>query len=183
MRTTTLHMGRVGATLALALALALTMTRADATDSKGLVTKADLEDCVGFSVKDAAPLLGVPVPQVARHIERISKTLVVCSYAAGRAAPGLAFSIELEPSVPKAIEQMEQYRDSLSTTGDTAPWKGKLPKGAYSDIVGQGMGDEAVWTDINGTLTVRKANATIQVTLPKLKADQIKLAQAVVAKF
>jgi len=53
MRATTLHMGRVGATLA--LALALTMTRADATDSKGLVTKADLEDCVGFSVKDAAP--------------------------------------------------------------------------------------------------------------------------------
>lgn len=71
MRATTLHMGRVGATLA----LALTMTRADATDSKGLVTKADLEDCVGFSVKDAAPLLGVPAPQVARHIERISNSI------------------------------------------------------------------------------------------------------------
>ncbi|MBK9236941.1 MAG: hypothetical protein IPO19_13360 [Rhodoferax sp.] len=52
-----------------------------------------------------------------------------------------------------------------------------------SDIVEYYLGDEAVWTDINGTLTVRKANASIQVTLPKAKTDQIKLAQAVVAKL
>ena len=45
------------------------------------------------------------------------------------------------------------------------------------------MGDEAVWTDINGVLTVRKMNVTIQVTMPKAKLDQVKLAQAVVAKF
>ncbi len=154
-----------------------------AADSKGLVSYAALEDCLGFTTKDAGPLLGVPVPQVSRHIERISKTLVVCSFAVGRSTPGLAFSIELEASVRKAVEQMEQYRDSLSTTGDTAPWKNKLPKGAYSDIVGQGLGEEAVWTDINGTLTVRKTNATIQVTLPKAKLDQIKLAQTVAAKF
>ncbi len=60
----------------------------------------------------------------------------------------------------------------------TAPWKGKLPKGAYSDIADPGMGDEAVWTNINGTLTLRKANVMIQVTMPKAKLDQIKLARA-----
>ncbi|MDP2370182.1 hypothetical protein [Rhodoferax sp.] len=164
-------------------ALTLTTTLAGAADSKGIVAKADLEKCVGFTVQDAAAFLGVPAPQVARHIERISKTLVVCSFAAGRATPAIAFSIEIEPSIRKAVEQMDLYRDNLSTTGDTAPWKGKLPKGAYSDIVGAGLGDEAVWTDINGTLTVRKANATIQVTLPKARPDQIKLAQTVAAKF
>lgn len=167
----------------LILAMGIITSSAGAADAKDLVTKASAEDCLGFTTKDAAPFLGVAPAQLTRHIERVGKTVVVCSYAAGRAVPGVAFGIELEASIPKAIEQMEQYRDSLATTGDTAPWKNKLPQGAYSDIVGHGLGDEAVWTDINGTLTVRKANASIQVTLPKAKTDQIKLAQAVVAKL
>ena len=154
-----------------------------AADSAGAVAKIDPADCAGFVAGDAAPFLGVPAAQVVRKIEKITKTLVVCSYAAGKAAPGLAFSIETEATAKKAAEQMERYRDNLMTAGETSPWKGKLPKGAYSDIAGPGMGDEAVWTDINGALTVRKLNVMVQVTLPKAKLDQVKLAQAVVAKF
>jgi hypothetical protein len=154
-----------------------------AADSVAAVAKIDPADCAGFAARDAAPFLGAPAAQVVRKIERITKSLVVCSYTAGNAAPGLAFSIEIETSAKKAAEQMERYRDNLMTTGETSPWKGKLPKGAYSDIAGPGMGDEAVWTDINGALTVRKLNVMVQVTLPKAKLDQVKLAQAVVARF
>ena len=166
-----------------ALAAVLATNPAVAADAKGGIAAIDPADCAGFTTKDAAPFLGVPAAQIVRHIEKITATLVVCSFAAAKAAPGVAFSIEVEANSRKAAEQMERYRDHLMTAGDTAPWKGKLPKGAYSDIGGPGMGDEAVWTDINGVLTVRKMNVTIQVTMPKAKLDQVKLAQAVVAKF
>jgi hypothetical protein len=154
-----------------------------AADSAGGTAKIDIADCAGFTAKDAAPFLGVPAAQVVRHKEAITKTLVTCSFAPGKALPGIAFSIEIEATAKKSAEQMERYRDNLMTTGDTAPWKGKLPKGAYSDIMGPGLGDEAVWTDINGALTVRKLNVTVQFTRPAAKLDQVKVAQAVLAKF
>ncbi len=154
-----------------------------AADAKGGNARIDAADCAGFTVQDAAPFLGVPAAQVVRTAAKISNSLVACSFAAGKTAPGVAFSIEIEKSAKKAAEQMEGYRDSLSIAGDSAPWKGKLPKGAYSDIMGDGMGDEAVWTDINGALTVRKSNVTVQITMPKAKLEQIKVAKAVVAKF
>jgi len=154
-----------------------------AADAKGSIARIDAADCAGFTVQDAAPFLGVPAARVVRKAERISKSLVACSFAAGKTVPGVAFSIEIEASAKKAAEQMESYRDNLATAGEAAPWKGKLPKGAYSDIMGEGMGDEAVWTDINGALTVRKLNVMVQVTMPKAKLEQIRVAQAVVAKF
>jgi hypothetical protein len=154
---------------------------ANAADPKGANVKIDPADCAGFSAADAAPFLGVPAAQVTRHVEKVHKSLYACSYAVGKAAPGVAFSIEIAPSAGKAAEEMERYRENLSTAGDTAPWKGKLPKGAYSDIMG--AGDEGVWTDINGAYTVRKANVTIQVTLPKGKLEQVGLGAAVVKKF
>lgn len=58
--------------------------------------------------------------------------------------------------------------------------KDKLPKGAYSDI---NIGDEAVWTDVNGTLTVRKDRISIQIELPEGKMEQVKVAGALVEKM
>jgi hypothetical protein len=154
-----------------------------AADPKGSVARMDPADCAGFTARDAAPFLGAPASQVVRKVEKVTPSLFACSYAAGRAPPGIAFSIEIAPSVRKADEEMERYRDNLMVAGETAPWKGKLPKGAYSDISGPGMGDDAVWTDINGSLTVRKGNVKVQVTMPKGKLPQVNLAEAVLAKF
>lgn len=162
---------------------AITLDHTLAAESKGGIATVNAADCAGFTAKDAAPFLAAPAEKLVRKVEKITGTLTVCSFAVGKAAPGVAFSIEVEASAKKSAEQMERYRENLSTAGDTAPWKGKLPKGAYSDIMGPGLGDEAVWTDINGALTVRKMNVTIQVTLPKAKLEQIKVAQAVLAKF
>ena len=69
----------------------------------------------------------------------------------------------------------------LSTAGGTAPFKDKLPKGAYSDI--SGLGDEAVWSDVNGSLAVRKGALTLQFMAPKGKLEQIKAAEAVLKKL
>jgi hypothetical protein len=150
---------------------------------EGTTLRIDPADCAGFSSRDAAPFLGATDSQVVRKAERLSSTLYMCSYALGAASPGVAFSVELVPDVKRAAAEMERYRDNLMTAGETPPWKGRLPKGAYSDLSGPGLGDEAVWTDINGALTVRKANVKIQVTLPKGKMAQVKLVQAVTAKF
>lgn len=141
----------------------------------------DGADCGGFTAADAAAWLKAPAAQVTRSVSKSGKALWLCSFAAGKASPAIAFSIEVAESAKKAAEQMDRYRDNLMTAGDTAPWKGKLPKGAYSDIVG--VGDDGVWTDISGSYTVRKGNATVQVTLPKEKLEQVKLGKAVLEKF
>jgi hypothetical protein len=122
-----------------------------------------------------------PAAQVVRKVEKMTGTLFARSYSVGKAAAGIAFSIDVAPTARKAAGEMKRYRDNLMVAGETAPWKGKLPKGVYSDI--SGVGDEAVWTDINGALMVRKANVKVQVMMPKGKLDQIKVAEAVVAKF
>lgn len=141
---------------------------------------ADPAPCAGLSLADAASIMGAPAAQVTRHVEKLSPTLTACSYAAGKSAPALAFSVEAHASDKAAVAELERYRENLSLAGETAPWRGKLPKGAYSDI--SGIGDDAVWTDINGTLTVRVGRLNLQFTRPAAKLDQVKAAQAVVRR-
>lgn len=171
---------RFGGTLLAVAALAAAFP-AVAADPRGANLKVDPADCAGFAAQDAAAFLGVPAAQVTRTVRKVHATLYACAFAVGKSPPGVAFSVEIAASAKKAADEMEKYRENLSTAGETAPWKGKLPKGAYSDILG--VGDEGVWTDINGALSVRKGNATIQVTMPAAKLDQVKLAAAVVKKF
>ena len=110
-------------------------------------------------------------------MERISPSLAACSWAVGPTAPALAFSVEAYASDKAASAALERYRDDLSLAGETAPWRGKLPRGAWSDIVG--LGDDAVWSDINGALMVRVGRLNLQFTRPADKAGQLKAAQAV----
>lgn len=140
----------------------------------------DPAQCAGLSAADAAPIVGAPAAQVTRHVEKVSPTLALCSWAAGKSAPALAFSVEVLPSDKAASAALERYRENLSLAGESAPWRGKLPKGAYSDI--SGIGDDAVWTDINGALTVRVGRMNLQFTRPAAKLDQVKAAQAVVKR-
>jgi hypothetical protein len=145
------------------------------------VDRPDPADCLGFSAQDAAAFLGTPTVQLTRNVQKVHATLFTCSYAAGKAAPGVAFSVAIAPNAKKATEEMERYRSSLVTAGETAQWKGKLPKGAYSDIMGPG--DEGVWTEITGAYTMRKGHITVQVTAPKAKLEQVKLGRMLASKL
>lgn len=138
-------------------------------------------DCGGFSAQDAAAWLKLSPGKVKRSVAKSGPRLWLCSYLAGGSAPAIAFSIEIAKDAKTAAAEMERYRDDLMVAGDTAPFKDKLPKGAYSDI--SGVGDEGVWTDINGAYTVRKGHVTVQFTLPKEKLAQVQLAKVVVGKF
>jgi hypothetical protein len=143
----------------------------------------DPANCAGFTVKDAAPLLGVPAEKVARSAQKVHATLWTCTFSGGQPSKSIVFNIELAKSAKAAAADMERYRENLEVTAGTAPFKNKLPKGAWSDILGDGLGDENVWTDVNGTFTARKGNITVQVTMPADKIAKIKVAKTVLSKF
>jgi hypothetical protein len=143
----------------------------------------DLANCAGFTAKDAAPLLGVTEAKVTRSAQKVHATLWACSFSVGQTAKMLTFSIEVAKNAKAAAADLEQYRNNLELTAETAPFKSKLPKGAWSDILGDGLGDETVWTDVNGTFTARKGNIMIQVSMPGDKVGKINVGKAVLSKF
>lgn len=142
---------------------------------------ADGTECGGFGAADAAAWLKAPASQVVRQVTRDAEGRWVCSFSVGNAPPAIAFSLAVAPTPRRAADELERYRDGLAATAESARWKGKLPNGVYSDMFG--AGDEAIWTDINGTFTVRRQNVTVQFTLPKGKEKQVELGHAVVGKF
>jgi len=143
----------------------------------------DLANCAGFTANDAAPILGVPAAKVTRTADKVHAGLWTCTFSGGQPGKSLAFSIEVAKSPKAAAADMERYRENLETAAGTAPFKDKLPKGAYSEIMGDGLGDENVWTDVNGTFTARKGNVTVQVTMPMDKIAKISLGKAVLSKL
>lgn len=147
------------------------------------ILRPDLEACTGFTANDAAPFLGVPPERVAAKAEKVHATLWMCSFTAGTADKTVAFSLEITKDPKAAAAAMERYRADLEIAAGTAPFRDRLPKGAWSEIGGDGLGDENVWTDVNGSFTARKGNVTVQVTQPGEKLDKIRVGKAVLSKF
>lgn len=138
------------------------------------------QDCVGITAADAAPFLGVPAAQITANVEESYKGFWLCSFAQPGGSTSVSFSVKVAGSEKEAAKDMEEYRSNLELAGEQPQWK-NLPKGAYSDILG--LGDEAVWTDINGSLTVRKGKTTLQVVQPAGKMEQLKVAEAFLKKL
>lgn len=139
----------------------------------------DGTDCGGFTAAEAAAWLKAPPAQVTREVSK-SGDRWSCTFAVGK-APAIAFNLAVASNAKRASADLERYRDELAAQADSARWKDKLPNGVYSDMFG--TGDEGIWTDINGTFTVRRENVTVQFTLPRGKDEQIRLGKAVVEGF
>jgi hypothetical protein len=142
------------------------------------------QGCAGFSAEDAAKLLGVPAAQIKASTQESYKGFWLCSYQVDGQSKGISFSVKTESGPAEAASEMEKYRENLSLAGEQLQFKERAAAaGAYSDIMGPGLGDEAVWSNINGTLTVRKGAVTVQIQSPNDKKEQINVAQAVLAKL
>ena len=139
----------------------------------------DGSDCGGFTAAQAAAWLKTPAAQVTREVSKAGDKWM-CSFAVGK-SPAIAFSLSVASNARRATADLERYRDDLAAEGETARWKNRLPNGVYSDLFG--AGDEAVWTDMSGTLTLRRENVTVQFALPKGKEAQVSLAKEVAAGF
>lgn len=140
---------------------------------------ADGKDCGGFGAADAAAWLKAPAAQVTREVTRAGDKWV-CTFAVGR-SPAISYSVAVAADSKRAAAELERYRDRLHEQAASARWKGRLPNGIYSDLMG--AGDEAIWTDIDGSFTVRRDNVTVQFTLPRGKDEQVQLGKAVVSGF
>lgn len=142
----------------------------------------DMRNCGGFTSEDAAKIVNLPASRLAARTQKLESASWTCTFSSPD-GKGVSFTVSVSANARKASDEMEELRGNLELAAETPPFKDKLPGGAYSEISGPGLGDESVWTDVNGTLTVRKGNITVQVLMPSGKMEQIKVAQAFLAKF
>ena len=149
------------------------------TPAQGSARTPSAQGCAGFTAEDAASSLGVPAAQVKSNVQESSKGFWLCSFTTAATTGGISISVKIAPDEKSAVEDMAAYRSHLEVAGEQPQWK-SLPKGAYSDI--GGVGDEAVWSDINGSLSVRRQALTLQVMQPAGKLEQIKVAEAFLKK-
>jgi hypothetical protein len=143
--------------------------------------KPDMASCNGFTTEDAAGILGLPLKNVKEKSEELYTGNWQCTFESGGLGKTLSFNVSVANSAEEAERNLQQYRAHLETAGSVSPFKENLPKGAYSDV--SGLGQEAVWTDINLSLAVRQGNVTIRVTMPKDKSLQIKVAEKFLSKL
>ena len=76
---------------------------------------------------------------------------------------------------------MAQYRSHLETARGVKPFKDDAGEGAYTEV--DGLGDEALWTGVNGSLAVRKGNLSLQITLPKDQSAQEEVARRFLSRL
>lgn len=145
-----------------------------------LVSAEAVRSCAGFSAEDAAQVLGIP-GAIEEASEDIHETLRACSYRSTTdPMTGVAFTLATSESVEEAVDGMAYGREMAG-----------LAKGSIEAVTGaasgagpleevEGIGDEAYWMEINGTLNVRVKNVEIQVQAPDDREQQKEVARRVV---
>jgi hypothetical protein len=147
----------------------------ETSGEKGNLYTPESANCNGFTAADAAAILGLPATGVSAETKELYPGSWQCLFDSGNAGKTIAFNVSVAKTVDQASNDMEQYRSHLQTAAETSSSKENLPKGAYNNV--QGLGDEAVWTDMNYSLAVRKGNVTVTVSLPKDQTIQTKVAE------
>jgi hypothetical protein len=153
-----------------------------ATSAGGLVFGRDvLARCGGFGPEQAAGFLGVDAAGVSEASQAISPSLQSCTFSrTDDESRRLTFTISHENTVEDATTSFAQMRDTLPIAAATQKAAGvESDDSALIDIMG--LGDEALWTSVNGALTARLGNLTIIVMEPSDRPAQIKVAEAIVA--
>ncbi|MBU4307814.1 MAG: hypothetical protein L6428_16540 [Candidatus Aminicenantes bacterium] len=164
--------------LFLSIGIVLWIT-ASAIYSAEKIYKPNMDNCAGFTAADAGEIMNLPASAITAKTEKKHAALWMCTFSSSRKK--LSFSIELTKSEVEASIDMARYRESLELEARTASFKGRLPKGAWSEVLP--LGEESTWTDITHTLTVRQGNLTIQVQPFMNKLEQIKLVRAFLKKL
>ena len=137
-----------------------------AKPAAGGVFAIDPAKCGGFTAADAAPHLGASASQVKAASEKASGDEWKCTYTAG--GKTLAFTIAAAKSVKEAESRLEKYTATL--------------KDDYTEL-SFNNGAEGVWSNAQGTLTVRRGNVIVRTLPPLAKVPQAKLANDVVGKL
>ena len=145
----------------------------------GKIYKPDMNNCAGFTAADAGEIMNLPASAITAKTEKVNAAIWMCTFSSDRKE--LKFSVALAESAADASTDMSRYRESLEVEAGTAAYRGRLRRGAWSEVLP--LGEESTWTDINHTLTVRQGNVTIQVQRPTTKLDQIRVVRAFLKKL
>lgn len=146
----------------------------------GVIPAEKVKACAGFSAETAAGLLGVPAGQLVDRSSDVYDKLRSCSFLDPKQpGVGVTFSLRRDDSVEDAAQEMASFRDHLGVAQRVLPEPGGSSQAAAEEV--PGLGDEAVWARVNGTLNVREGNVTIQVAQPADRELQKRVAEEVLA--
>jgi hypothetical protein len=150
-----------------------------ATTAGGVIPAERVKTCAGFTPETAATLLGVPAAGIVDRSADLYEKLRSCTFLDPKnPSTLLTFSLRRDDSVEEAKEEMVSFRDHLGVARQSLPGaEGSTKEPAVQEI--SGLGDEALWVRINGTLNVREGNVTIQVSQPGDRDVQKKVAEKV----
>jgi hypothetical protein len=144
----------------------------------GLIGLDVVARCAGFTPIDAASLLGTEAHAVSDRSTDIHASARSCAFARTDSGASVVFTLEHDESVEDAARAYAQMKEAIPIAREAQESAGDDDESALIEI--SGLGDEALWTNVNGALTVRERNLTILVTNPSDRPAQIKVAQRVV---
>jgi hypothetical protein len=148
--------------------------------SSGMVSADAVKECAGFTPRDAAEILGVPAATLEDRSQDLYDTARSCAYAStADASVGVSFTLVTEESVEDAIGQMQSLRENagLAKTTIEGVTGATSEESPLKEV--EGIGDEAFWMEVNGTLTVRVGNVSILVIAPQDRGQQEEVARRV----
>jgi hypothetical protein len=130
----------------------------------GVISRASVESCGGFTVEKAAGILGV---DASRLVDKSawaswSDQQRECLFRDREdiAGPSVWFNLTIEESVDKAALGMAQLREHAAVGGKAIDAVTGSKTTEYADAQFAGIGDEAFWVGTSDALAMRRGNVT-----------------------
>ncbi|MCU7802927.1 MAG: hypothetical protein KZQ96_06995 [Candidatus Thiodiazotropha sp. (ex Lucinoma borealis)] len=133
------------------------------SENSGMISDAAIAACGGFTIEDAASIMGLPASELEDRSEVYSSESSLCSFLRAGSTEGVGFYLSVSNSIERAVAQMEQGRGMASfaqTTIDRATGTESKEEALEN---AEGLGEEAYFMEVNGTLNIRVGNVQIQV--------------------
>jgi hypothetical protein len=155
----------------------------------GLVDRARIDACAGFTVEKAAEILGVPPAALSATMRRSDELGgQACRYWSPDSliGPGVQFLLEAEESPAAAAASLRSLRQNAPAGDATIRNVIGQPKTGPALVEFEAVGDEAMWDALTTGVTLRVGNvvASIQVSRSsraseKNERDEIELERRV----
>jgi hypothetical protein len=131
----------------------------------GVVDPAQIEACGGFTVDDAAELLGVSAEGIALSYPEFlnNPTLKTCAFEDEATGQGISYSLTWANTAAEMAEQLADERQmvGVAQTSIDAVTGSESEEPASYEI--PDIGEEAFFAAVNGTVVARVANVRVQV--------------------
>ena len=132
--------------------------------SMAKVYSPSMSDCAGFSSADAAKITGVPAAEMKLQVNELYSGNWSCYFEGPSYDKSISFNVTVSESVQDAVDDMVSYRSNLGLAHNVIPGEDQSTA-AYQEV--SGVGDEALYTTVNNSLSARKGNIQIQIISPE----------------